>query len=345
MGNLFLKATMTVTRQKLHLIFFLVFLFSTFSLRSDEIKNRDPAEHSEKPKNVVIKYDPEDKELSEFIPLKSISYEIVEQFCKPMLSENGRMGYMPERSCVVVHDHKKNAAKIREFIESANGQMPDSDLNIRIDVQFRGASKKAGSGVGASLDYPEKNQKGIVIKNGKIEKPDKISIGAFDNSETSRSDTSQFIVTRSGFPARLWVGKRIVDPSWLRNCRFIPLTIISKGTTSIVIPGNDPEIVWSDVGTYLYVLPRYLGDGLIDLEVFPAISYVDGKGRDKAVRIENVSTRLTLKSGQKMDLGGIVSGKNDTYRKLFGPSFIGSDENSSLLDMSVKATVIAPALQ
>ncbi len=336
---------MVLKDKPMNKLVFVTFIFSIifpFILCSQETKENGVPAVGTKKNTVVIKYDPENKEVSEFIPLKSIDYQTVEQFCRPMLSETGTMGYMPEKNCVVVHDFKKNTAKIREFVESAASQLPDDDVNVRVEVEFKGAGKSRKAGFGADLSYPEKQQGKIIIQNGKIVKPERINIDAYDNSGTTSSNTTQFIVTRSGFPARIWAGKRIADPSWMNNYRFIPLTIINRNNSTIIIPGNDPDIVWSNVGAYLYILPKYLGDGLIDVEVFPAVSYLDGKRREKSVRVESVSTRLTVKSGQKINIGGIVSGKDSFYRSLFGPDFINIDNNTSLLDMWLTATVQEP---
>ena len=76
------------------------------------------------------------------------------------------------------------------------------------------------------------------------------------------------------------------------------------------------------------------------MEVFPVVSYLDGKGKKQAVRVESVSTRVTVKSGFKINIGGIVKGKNDFYSSFFGPNFIGEDNNTNLLDMYLTATVI-----
>lgn len=327
-------------------IFVLVFSLFSLLLRGEESQNAGNNENQKKDsaKNVVIKYDPEDKEISEFIPLKALDYATVEQFCRPMLSQTGSMGFMPEKNCVVVHDKKRNALKIREFIESAAKQLPDDNVNIRVEVEFKGAKSRRKAGAEIDVIYPENSGQGkIIIRDGRVQKPESIDIHVRDNTMTGSSNTNQFIMVKSGFPARIWAGKTIPDPSWLRNSRFIPLTMISsKSGNTVVIPGNSPDIVWTNVGAYLYVLPKYLGDGLIDVEIFPAVSYLDGKKRRQTVRLESVSTKLTVKSGQKINIGGIVSGKDDTYKSLFGPNFIGIDEDSSLLDMWLKATVVEP---
>lgn len=308
-----------------------------------------------RPKTVVIKYEP--KQISKVIPLKTTEYATIEKICKPMLSETGTMAYLQQRNSVILYDYEKNIRKITSIIDKID--LPA--VNIRIDVDFVGSSSGANDSIYGKLKYknfPSKNNQ-VIIKNGKIIKPNSIKISAHQQRNTGSRNNSQFILTKSGHPARLWVGRTIVDPSWLRWRQLRPTTIISGPGGTIVVPGSDNDVVWTDVGSSLYVLPKYLGNGKIDLEVYPVVSYLvdepetginktrrgrrHKKSKRQSVRVEDVSTHLTLQSGKRVYMGGVINSNKNFYKNLFGPKFLGRNDSSSVLDMYITATVIDPS--
>jgi len=292
-------------------------------------------------RNVVVKITPDDKEVSALIPLQSLAYAEAEPFCRPLLSPDGTMGYMPERGSIIVFDRQRNVNRIRELIKT----MDRPAVNIRVDIDFIGTGSEAQD----SLDVRLRNRNdpdvrnNLVFKDGKWVRPNDIRINAARNRGQTTRNTSQFIMTMSGRPASLWVGSTIPDPSWLNNVRFIPTVIVMPpGGPTVIIPGNDPEWVWRDVGSRLSVLPRYLDNGLIDVEIFPEVTYVDGEGRNQAIRVESVSTRLTVRDGQRIAIGGVIDDHREFYTRLFGPRLLDRDDRTSVLDMYLTCRVMIP---
>lgn len=299
----------------------------------------------EKPKTVVITKETiaemKRKETSPaVIPLQSIDYDTIDRMCRPFLSDTGVMTYEVNRHSVLVVDNKEVIAKIKEII----GALDVPAANIRIDVDFQ----NTGSSDKENLDVKVGYGKGVkpnqlIINDGKVVKPKSIGINAADRHSTQIRDNSQSITTMSGCPASLFVGKTIADPSWLYNYKFLPPTVIVGGGSTIIIPSATPGFVMRDVGSKLMVLPRLRDDGLIDVEIYPEVSYLDGKGKKQAVRVENVSTRLTVQDGQRISIGGAVSSNLDFYKNLFGPRLMSRDDNTNVLDMYLKASVLKPA--
>ena len=82
-------------------------------------------------------------------------------------------------------------------------------------------------------------------------------------------------------------------------------------------------------------------DGLIDVEVYPEVSYVDGNGKRQAVKVESVSTRLRMRDGQTMSMGSVINANENFYANLFGPR-LKYDDASSILDMKITARVLKP---
>lgn len=324
-------------------------LSSLINLSQAEEKTDQP------PKSVVITYEPQ--QVSKIIPLKTVSYATIEQVCKPLLSKTGTMGNLQERNSVILFDYQQNVDKIAKLID----QIDLPAVNIRIDVDFVGSSNKKQDKVYGKVNYKgtrtRNNQ--VIIKNGKIVKPDNITVDLGQGRETGTRNTSQFILTKSGCPAQLFVGKTIVDPSWLRYRKLQPTWVITGPSGTVVVPGSDNDIVWRDIGSSLYVLPTYLGNGKIDVEVYPVVSYLvdDPDDRDtgkskhnsrrkhQSVKVEDVSTHLTLQSGQRVSIGGAISSNGNFYKNLFGPDFLSRDESNNILDMYITATVMDPSGQ
>jgi hypothetical protein len=305
-----------------------------------------------KKKTVVIKYNPDNQDVTELVYLGSTPYETVEQFCRPMLSPTGNMGYLKVRQSVILYDKKSNVAKIKAFIKKIEAPA----VNIRIDVDFLGSGTTRNDSLNVKFGNtktPNINNQ-IVIRNGKMVKIDRIDIKAKQQSGRTTRNNSQFILTQSGHPARLWVGKTIVDPSWLRYRKLFPvytLIVPTRGGGSIVVPAEDNDIEWRDIGSSLYVLPTYLGNGKIKLELYPVVSYLEDDADDvknnrkhirKNVMVQDVKTSLILQSGQRVSIGGVIGGNKKFYTNLFGPEFMNRDDSSSILDMYVTATVVKP---
>lgn len=97
-----------------------------------------------------------------------------------------------------------------------------------------------------------------------------------------------------------------------------------------------------NVGVSLYVLPRYLGNNLIEVEVYPEITQLVGKGKRKNLKVTSLSSKIIVKNGARVYIGGVVSQKRQAYRNLFGPDFFKRKGISETMDMYITATVLKP---
>ncbi len=304
-----------------------------------------PSAEQEKPKTVVITKetiaDMKRKEVSPaVIPLQSIDYDTIERMCRPILSDKGVMTFEANRNSVLVVDNKEVIEKIREII----GGLDVPSANIRIDVDFLNTGSSDKENLDVRVGYGKGVQPNqVIIVDNKVVKPKSISINATDRHGTQTRNNSQSITAMSGSPASLFVGETIADPSWLYNYKFLPPTVVVGGGSTVIIPASVPGFVMRDVGSKLMVLPRLRDDGLIDVEIYPEVSYVDGKGKRQAVRVESVSTRLTVQDGQRISIGGAVSSNLNFYQNLFGPRLLSRNDKTNLLDMYLKATVLKPS--
>lgn len=275
------------------------------------------------------------------IYLKDMDFKTVKQIASDWLSKGGLVVHQKKQQAVLVYDTPKVIKKIEKFINSVTEKIP----NIRIEI----FSKNTGSGKSGGLTvepiYKNKSQKRMTDKGLKIEKINGIKVDDISYKKTKKiRNTTQFIVTRSGFPASLWVGETRINPQWLNSLIIQPTIIIStSGGDTIVLDGEMPnadDFKWVDVGASLCVCPKYVGNGLIDVELYPEISYLDGKGRKQTVKVEKLSTNLRVADGQPVKIGGLISKNKENYVNLFGPDFFRMDEIGNVMNMTIKANLM-----
>ena len=277
------------------------------------------------------------------IPLSGLEFKVVDAVCRPWLSEKGKLTHETKLNSILVYDTPENIYKIKKFI----GGNAQEEMNIRIDIESVGGGKTGGTNIGyyspgKKTVYPARSS----FRDGRkldIKKNKNVEIYVNQTSGSESRLNSSFIVTKSGSPASLWSGKTMVDPSWLRYQKIQPeIVVIGADGNIIELDGtlNDPK--WTNVGTSLYVLPRYLGNGMIEVEVYPEISYLTGKGKRQTVKVESLSSRLTVKDGERVPISGVIASKNKQYSNLFGPTFFKSKEISEVMNTYLRATSMKP---
>lgn len=283
------------------------------------------------PRNIVIERPaPADKMSSAVIPLKALTWKDVEPFLDGMLSEDGKAGYISQRHALIVHDRQGNIDEIREFIS----QVDSDPVNIRVEVEFLSDLLAEGREVGVTFDE-ERRSPTITIEDGKVKGPGSVGITANDRRREQTRNTSMQLLTRSGYPARLWVGETIVDPNWLKRYELVPLTAVLLPGSKLTIRQEVPDLIWRDVGSALYILPTYLENGLVRMELFPVVTYHDREGKEHRFRVQQVETQVTAQDGQRVYLGGQDEVTRDFLRELLGPDLYKESSSSQILSMYV----------
>ncbi len=287
------------------------------------------------PRKEIIRGDAEETKIYKLIPLATLDFKTVELVCSPWLSREGKLVNEEKRNSVLIYDTEYIVNKIETFIRDNDREA----VNIRIDID------KTGGGQSGKNNFGVSQQPNVIYQNGKkitVNQPAAQKID-FSSSRGYESSTSkQFIVTKSGSSASLWSGVTMVDPSWLRNQRMNPAIVVINGSSVTKIDGTPDDPVWTDVGTSLMVLPRQLENGLIEVEVYPEISYLAGKGKRQSVKVESLSTKITVQNGARVNIGGVISAKNKEYTNIFGPDFFKSKDLGQVMSMFLTATVIEP---
>ncbi len=293
----------------------------------------------EKPGTVVIARTP--KMTSKLFPLKTISYNEVNRVCRPWISKKGTLTYIKERNSVWVYDTPEVIKKISMFLSQADRDA----VNVRINIDYREAGSRSSGSIGIKYNDGRRRYQGpVTIRDGKVITPRKVTIkNPVVRRGTTSNFTSTFITTKSGYPATLWVGETRLDPSWLRYAKLRPDIIIVEGSSYYRIKGSDMDFRWADIGASLQVCPVYHeSDDTIELDIYPVLSTLVGRGRKKNVKVESLSTHLRVKNGARIPIGGVISGKSKQYRNLFGPTFLRNKDGRSVLDIYLTATVVKP---
>ncbi len=284
---------------------------------------------------IVLKPEPGSEEVSVFIPLESLTYEEAEPFIRPMLSPKGMMGYLRRRNSLVVHDRQEVVDKVRAFLESIDRKA----VNVRLTVEFANDYMQEGTHLGAVFDDDPGGPK-VIIEDGKVHWPEKVEITGNQTSREGSRGTTQQILTLSGSPAQIWVGRQIPDPTWLRRFTFRPLYAGPHST--VIVRHEIPPTEWRDVGASLYVLPVYQDNGLISVDLYPVVTYHDREGKRHSFRVEEVRSSLVVQPGQRVHIGGNTEATQDFMRQLLGPELYNRQERSNVLGIYLTAEVQKP---
>lgn len=271
------------------------------------------------------------------IPVRSMDFSIIKKVCGPWMSENGVLKYDRKRGSIVVYDYQDVIDKIRNFIADADRDV----VNIRVEVEFDGVSGLD------DVDWkksPEDYDDGkIIIGGGRHNIPSGLGVEIpIHRLNLSRSNSKQFLMTTSGLPATLWVGESTVNPQWLHQLVGEKMLISKDGRVVKVSDWVDPDILFVDVGASLMIRPRYLDGGLIEVEVYPEISFKNRKGGQESIEVESVKTRLVVREGSRINIGGIINSKLSIYKNIFGKQLYRRVNGLSLLDMYLRVTVARP---
>jgi len=282
----------------------------------------------------------QDKKEYKLISLRNVDYEIVDKVCRQWLGKGGVLVHEKKRNSILVYAKPETIVRIRKFLDKT----ATPEVNIRIDIEKRGVKTDDSDRFTYRYNKPvqvvtyKNGRKVVTYKKHRQKSRQRLILQS--RSKTTNLDSVQFVVTKSGSPASLWVGKTVVDPSWLRQ--VIPRRRSTIGANSYTVTTDPPELgnYMVNVGVSLYVLPRYLGNDLIEVEVYPEISKLVGKGKWKNLKVTSLASKIVVKNGARVNIGGVVSQKRQAYRNIFGPDFFKRKGISETMDMYIIATVL-----
>ncbi len=272
------------------------------------------------------------EEVAEIIPLHSIDFKTAKRVCGPLLSESGAFTYMDYRNAIVVYDRKEIVNKVAERLAKLDKKVP----NIKVSIEFIEKYEKKDRQISLDLNIP-RNRGIISVENGKMKLPDlsQIDIDGNISKTTGSNEDSLFLVTKSGRSANLFAGQEQINPIQLNEIFRKHKVAISDSGKVIVMTSEVPDVQMREIGSALKILPKAMDNGMVEVEIYPEISFIDKNGDRHAVGIKRLGTVLVLKEGERINAGQVIKNDENDYFKLFGPTVFGKSSNSNLLNMFV----------
>lgn len=240
-----------------------------------------------------------------------------------------------KKAAAAAEDAREEAMSFWKKLPPARAGGKGGPVNVRIDVRTveTGTSDKVRVGIAGEYSNGRVKAKGGILGRNGL----RITVGAGNvrlgisaEAESSRRNrmSNQFIVTLSGHPAVIKIGKQYREP--------ISVLVYSMGEAS-VYTARTYEIV--NAGASLEVLPTVLESGMIMVQVTPRLSYYD-KGK-KTLKLQELSTTVVVGDGQSIVIGGLNTEDNTIGKMFFG---YGKNSRTARSKIILTPTVIAPVI-
>lgn len=249
-----------------------------------------------------------------FYALRSIDPEEAKEIARQFLSPDGKVGYVASRNLLVITDYPDRVESVKKVLK----EMDSDPVNIRVEVSFLSAGETRDTGIGVEHG-------GIRITRetgGHTRVTGRGSLTLRDHRDTTSGESTQSVLAGNNRPARIWVGRTVPDPVWIFNYGC------NQGWWQ-------RDVVWQDLGASLWVRPRLLPDGRIEVQVYPKVTFRGD--RDIGVEVREVASTVVVADGQSMPLGGLDESRREVYTRLLGRDSVF---NGNSLDISVRASVL-----
>jgi len=253
------------------------------------------------------------------IPLKHRLADEVVPVVRPLLAPGESVSGMDSRLIV------RAAPRTFAQIEHVLAEVDTPRRNLRISVRHAGESERVQDHQGVSGDVRRGNTR-IVVTNGTRSTggvtvgqtgPDgNVQLRSERHVTTKRDTSSQNLTVLDGGRAFLRVGESIPQVQ-----TFLALV----GSRLGVVAG----IQYQDVTTGFEVEPRILGEQ-IQLTVTPRLAFRSNQGA-QTINFQELSTVVTVKPGEWVDLGGAVESANEVNRQILGTRRSTDSEESRFL--------------
>ncbi len=270
----------------------------------------------------------------EMLPLLSMDFATVKKLCKPLMSPKGIIVFEKSRNSILIYDYPEVIKQVQSFL--AKMDAPRQMIRVEIKKKETQYNKKDFN----NIRFGDKDSSGSLrIVNGRIPKDISFNFGR-QRSNTSGLSSS-FIVTQSGMEATIFSGRELANPVFFDYMNlYPPKTIIMRDGRVLECPSYWPEIEIIKIGIIFVMKPTLLANGMINVELYPQFKELGKDGDISHIKLQSLSTTVTIPQGREIRIGGAIKSKVREYSNLFGPDFMGGDENSSIMDMYIKASVV-----
>ncbi len=262
------------------------------------------------------------------ISLGGIDFATAQAISQDLLSPDGRMVYISSQRAVLINDYPDNVAAIEALL----GQVTAATPNIRITLSFAGQQRTQSHGFGIS-GAPWQVRTG----SGRAGWPRVEEFELNAQRTDAFRNTAMTLMTLSGNTATIWVGRE--EPEWRVVEAFI-------SRPDIVLTRNGQPFIWQAyertiqrVGAEMMIQPRLLANGLVEVNVFPRVTYRTPEGSEH-LDVETLKTTVIVAPGRDVPIGQNIREHSERLRSLFGPAFFTDASHRSLLDITVRAEVV-----
>lgn len=291
--------------------------FCLLSLSSNLSANETSKTSEQNPNKDTAPSEPADNQADKILksfPLKTLSFTETEKLIEPFISDTGEYFYLESRDTLIVYDQPQAVTRISRLLK----EIDTVPVNIRISVSFDETARKNGGNVDAVSDGLKITRR----RGGEIITEGAVSIRGGASSSRRDEFTSQFIVTTDDRPARILVGRSVAQPVWIYRYG------LRRGWW-------ERGVKYEDLGASLWVHPKKIGNNMVQVEVYPKLTF---PGKDeRSVEVRELSTKVTVRDGQSIQIGGLDKSQQEFYRRLFG---IGQVFSGQSLNISLQAEIM-----
>ncbi|MBX3661249.1 MAG: hypothetical protein KF804_02235 [Burkholderiales bacterium] len=247
----------------------------------------------------------------EIIPLNNRSSEQVIPVIQPLLGRDSSVSGFQNQ--LVIRATPAEMAEIRRVLASIDKAPRRLLITVRQDAELDRQRREAeiSGSIGndnARVIIPGSGSRGggnVVLREG----DDRLRARIIDSRQVSSDSSTQTLQVLEGSSAFIRVGESRPVPS-----RQVVRTVINGQIVDRVVEGTE----YRDAATGFSVRPRLQGD-IVTLDISPQRDSFDDRRRG-AVNVQQVTTTVSGRVGEWIDLGGMGDARSDERSALLGRS-------------------------
>ncbi|OVE80658.1 hypothetical protein BVY04_05330 [bacterium M21] len=243
--------------------------------------------------------------------LGSIKYEQIKVALDAVKSHDKAISYIKATNKLLVIDK----ASVHQLVQQILQQGAPVPINLIVDIDF--ANQKM------------LKERGISIGIGSARSPRELTIHGRNRSTTHQQNTSIKLMVANQSEAQLWSTETALTTAHLHNYDLLPFQSTIKNP-KIIKRGKFARPLIRPLGSSMWVTGRLLANGLVEVEVFPVLRYQDKSEKEQLFRVHKVSTKLTLRPGQRMFMAGNSGSMKNFMRDLFASAITSRESTDSL---------------
>lgn len=247
----------------------------------------------------------------EIIPLNYRSSEQVIPVIQPLLGRDSSVSGFQNQ--LVIRATPAEMAEIRRVLASIDKAPRRLLITVRQDAELDRQRREAeiSGSIGndnARVTIPGSGSRGggnVVLREG----DDRLRARIIDSRQVGSDSSTQTLQVLEGSSAFIRVGESRPVPS-----RQVVRTVINGQIVDRVVEGTE----YRDAATGFSVRPRLQGD-IVTLDISPQRDSFDDRRRG-AVNVQQVTTTVSGRVGEWIDLGGMGDARSDERSALLGRS-------------------------